>query len=111
MKNIKKYIPAILFFTPFLVLAVRDIPQLINLFVNILNQVSYLLIAVAVVIFLYGVVQYITAGGNEEKRKEAKNTMIWGIVSLFVMIAMWGFVRLLQNTFDLDIESPFSPYL
>jgi len=109
MKKLKKYIPAILFFTPFLVLAVSNIQDLITLVLDILSlYVVPLLIAVAVVIFLAGVVKYITAGGDEEKRKEARNTMIYGIVGLFVMVAVWGLVWLLLNTFSLEEAQP--PY-
>ena len=111
MKNIKKYIPITLIFTPFVALAVENIPGLINLFMNILDYTIALLIALALVTFLWGVIKYITAGGNEEKRGEARNTMIWGIVGLFVMVAVWGFVWLLLNTFDLETGSPPAPAL
>ena len=112
MKNIKKYIPATLFLTPFFALAVEDIYDLVELFKGILSYyVISLLIAVAVVIFLYGVVKYITAAGNEEKRKEAKDAMIWGIVGLFVMVAVWGLVNLLYYTLDLNTNAPPYPEL
>lgn len=68
---------------------------------NILIYAVPLLIAVAVVVFLYGVVKYITAGGSEEKRAEARMTMIYGIIGLFVMVAIWGLVGILLNTFGI----------
>ncbi|MCX6731512.1 MAG: pilin [Candidatus Parcubacteria bacterium] len=111
MQKIKKYIPAILFLTPFFALAVSNIYDLMDEIMIILNYTVPLLIAVAVVIFLVGVVKYITAGGDEEKRKEARNTMIWGIVGLFVMIAVWGLVWLLLNTFNLETTRPDYPEL
>ena len=65
----------------------------------IFTRVGYLLIAFAVVIFLWGVFQFIRAGGDE-KTQAGKEFMFWGIVGLFVMVSVWGIVAILQNTFS-----------
>ena len=112
MQKHKKYIPAILFFTPFFALAIgKDIFYVIGLVEDILTWLVPLLIGVAVVVFLWGVVKYITAGGDEEKIKKGRDTMIWGIVGLFVMVAVWGLVWILLNTFNLDTGTPPYPAL
>ncbi|OGI69993.1 hypothetical protein A3A09_02485 [Candidatus Nomurabacteria bacterium RIFCSPLOWO2_01_FULL_42_20] len=68
---------------------------------NIINTIVLIIIALAFLFFLVGVVKYITA--KEEKAKgEARNNMIYGIIGLFVMFAVWGLVKLLQNTFGLE---------
>ena len=72
----------------------------------IINAVIPLLIAVAVVLFLYGVVKFITSGGDEEKRKEARNFMLYGIIGLFVMVSVWGLVNILTGTFGLSPNIP-----
>ena len=110
MKKIKKYIPVILTFTPFFALA-QNAEDIITRIMSVLNVVVPLLIAVAVVIFLYGVIKYITAGGDEEKRKESRNVMIYGIVGLFVMVAVWGLVNVLISTFGLETTVPIVPGL
>lgn len=110
MQKSKKYIPVFLALTPFFALA-ATVTSLIGTIMSILNVVVPLLIALAVVIFLWGVVQYITAGGDEEKRKGARNTMIWGIVGLFVMVAVWGLVNVLISTFGLTTTVPAVPGL
>jgi len=105
----KKYILPVLALTPFLALAVGyDITSLVEKIRGILNIIIPLLIAIAVVVFLFGVVKYVTSGGSEEKRVEARNTMIWGIVGLFVMVAVWGLVAVLVNTFNFQ-TTPVSP--
>ena len=60
------------------------------------------IIGLAALIFIFGLIQFVTSGGDEEKRKEARNTIIWGIIIIFVMTSVWGLVSLLQNTFGLD---------
>ncbi|MBI4692244.1 MAG: hypothetical protein HY773_02275 [Candidatus Terrybacteria bacterium] len=79
---------------------------LIDRVIGILNDVVPLLIGVAVVVFLYGVLKFITSAGDETKRKEGKDVMIYGIIGLFVMVAVWGLVWILLNTFSLQTGTP-----
>jgi len=65
------------------------------------NIVIPLIIAIAGLYFMWGVVQYVTAGDSEEKRDSGRSMMVYGIVALFVMISVWGLVNLLADTFGL----------
>ena len=57
------------------------------------------LILVGVVTFLSGIVRFVGAGDNEEKRQAGRQVMIYGIIILFVMVSIWGFVNILQQSF------------
>lgn len=73
---------------------------------------SVLFVSMAIAVFLYGVLKYVGSGDNEEKRTEARSTMVYGIVVLFVMVSLWGLVNFLGNTFNFDntfIESANIP--
>ncbi len=61
-----------------------------------------LLVLISVVVFIYGVVKYIGGAGDSKNREEGRNFMIYGIVALFVMVSVWGFVSILQGTFGLS---------
>ncbi len=63
------------------------------------NNIIYLLMAASVVYIVWGAFQMVS---SEEKREEAKKTIYHGIIALFVMISIWGFVNILNNTFGLD---------
>ncbi|MBI4692243.1 MAG: hypothetical protein HY773_02270 [Candidatus Terrybacteria bacterium] len=111
MKMVKKIIPLGLAFAPFLALG-ADAIGVIGTIKGVLNAVVPLLIGVAVVVFLYGVIKYITSGGDPEKRTEARNVMIYGIIGLFVMVAVWGLVNVLISTFGLGggpVQGPSLP--
>ena len=58
-----------------------------------------IIISLAVLYFLWGVAQYML---SSDKKEEAKDKMLWGIIGLFVMVSIWGLVGLLSDTFDLD---------
>ncbi len=59
-----------------------------------------LLFAVAFIVFLWGIFQaFILGGADEEKRKEGKQFIVWGLVGFFVMVSVWGIVNLFVNSF------------
>jgi len=51
-----------------------------------------IVVAIALLAFFWGLVKFIFAQGNEEAKSEGKKIMIWGLVALFVMVAVWGLV-------------------
>lgn len=67
-----------------------------------INQAIFLLFSVATLVFLYGVVAYVIAGGDEKKGSAARSYMMWGIIGLAMMAAVWGFVNLVVETLGLS---------
>ena len=69
----------------------------------LIQSVVPLLFAVAIVMFIWGVVQFFIIGAGEEaKREQGKQFMIWGILALAVMVSVWGLVRILGDSFSID---------
>ncbi|MDD2753169.1 MAG: hypothetical protein PHT44_00950 [Candidatus Portnoybacteria bacterium] len=84
---------------PMMVLAASDLTGTINQLKVILNGVIGLLFVLVTLYFVWGVVQYVSAGGEDAKLKLGKEHMIWGIVGMAVMAGAWGLVNILLNTF------------
>jgi hypothetical protein len=66
---------------------------------DLINRLIPIVISIALLLFLIGIVQFVTAGGDEEKRAAARGMIIFGIIALFVMVSVWGFVNILSKTF------------
>ena len=64
------------------------------------NLIVPLMLAVAVVVFIYGVIKYIIAKGGEDTKK-ARDLIIWSVVGLAAILAVWGLANLLINFFGL----------
>ena len=73
---------------------------------DLLNSVVPMLIAAAVAFFLWSVLKYINSGDNAEARIQARALMIYGIIAIFVMVSLWGFVNVLVETFNLEESIP-----
>lgn len=76
----------------------NDLATSIGTVRGIINAIIPLVIGVAVLVFLFGLVQYVTAGADEEKKAAARGIIIYGIIIIFVMTAVWGFVGILSKT-------------
>jgi Na+/proline symporter len=65
-----------------------------------------LIFALAVVMFVWGVVQFVINSDEEAKKAKGKQFMIWGIIALAVMVSVWGLVSILGNTFGIKTIIP-----
>ena len=68
-----------------------------NIKAYILNPIIGFMFAVAVVMFIYGIVEWIWDGDNEEKVEVGKKHMIWGIIGIFVMLGVYGILNILSG--------------
>jgi hypothetical protein len=58
------------------------------------DAVIMLFYALAFFLFLFGVLKYFFAQG-EEGRAKGKQHILWGIIALAVLFAIWGIIRFL----------------
>lgn len=65
--------------------------------VNLLIPISA---ACALLFFFWGLAQSILHSGEDVE--EGKNIMKWGIVSLFIIVAIWGIVVFIQKAFGIE---------
>ncbi len=73
-----------------------------------LNALIGLFITLAIVVFFWGLIKYLVGEGSEGKGQGLK-IMFFGVVSIFVMVSIWGIIRLLQSTFSVTSTMPVIP--
>lgn len=81
--------------------AINSLNDIFAFISSTLNTLLPLIIAAAVVYFIYGIAMYVISG-SEDAKDAAKNKIIYGVIGLFVMISVWGLVNILVNTFGLN---------
>ena len=84
--------------------AISNVDDIFAFIQHLLNVILPLIIAAAVVYFVWGMFQLFLAG-DEEKKDKAKTTIIYGVIAIFVMVSIWGLVNILSNTFGLNNTS------
>lgn len=81
-----------------------DTLALANVF---LNAAIGLFITLAIVVFFWGLIKYLVNAGEE--KSAGLTIMFYGVIAIFVMVSIWGIVRLLQNTFGVTSTDPIIP--
>lgn len=95
---------------------VTDVDSLGLWLMDFFNQLYYLLLALALVLFIWGLARFllnIGDVGDKSKydstgaRQRGKSLMIWGIASLFVVYTLWAIVSfIVYGSFDLVTDTP-----
>ena len=65
---------------------------------SIVNPGVYLLFAVAMAYFLWGVYKYVASADNPEARTQGQWHILYGVVGLAIMISAFGIVRFVINS-------------
>ncbi len=73
---------------------------LINLINNILVPV---LMAIAFIVFIWGIYKYFIYGAAEEKSQtEGRQLVLWGLIGFVIILSLWGIVNLFMGTLGLS---------
>jgi hypothetical protein len=95
----KLYVALILITFPTLTSAqAYDFRSLVALFIDMIKTLVPLIVGLTLLYFIWGIFQLVRSN-SEDARKEAIGVITYGIVSLFVMISVWGLVSILTSTF------------
>jgi hypothetical protein len=63
-----------------------------------LSYVVPALITIAVIYFIWGVITFM-GSSDEESKKMARTKIINGLIGLFVIVAFWGIIAIVKQTF------------
>lgn len=112
------------FFTLFVFAAMASVPlvsaaqgnlqNIYDLVAAVRGIASNLVIAVfliAVLVFGWGIVKYLTAAGDAAKLKAARGFLWWGVIGMFVLSALWGILTFIGEAFDVstNLEGTIKP--
>jgi len=75
---------------------------------TILNAVILVMFALLIIYFIWGVIQYVSAGGDEEKLKTGKQHMLWGIIGIAIVGAIFGITNWLYGVFGVNTAGNYA---
>ena len=71
----------------------------------ILNPLIVLGFAIALLYFFYGVFTFVPNAGNEKGRELGKRSIVWGLIGMFIMVSVFGIIRVILNTFSIPTNN------
>mgnify|MGYP000329909870 CR=1 FL=1 len=76
-------------------LKTSSIPELIGI---VINAILGIVGSIALVMFVYGGLQWMLSGGNADRVKAGRQTFVWAILGLVVIFTSYIIVRTIFNT-------------
>lgn len=64
---------------------------------GILQPLVTLLMALAVMYFLYGIVRFIKDQSSEDAQEAGKKHMMWGVIGLAIMVSVYGILNFINS--------------
>lgn len=71
----------------------------------IVNPIIILLFAIALLVFLWGVAEFILNMGSEMARSNGRKHMFWGIIGFAIMVSVWVIIGIIKGTFGIDCST------
>ena len=98
MKLFRRIFPLLLLAYPSSVLAAapKNFAELAGLLVKIIDTGTSVLIVGGFVVYFWGISQNVLHFEDDPEKRRAY--FFWGLLVLFVMVSIWGIIRLLENT-------------
>jgi len=69
-----------------------------NILREIVNPVIALLVGIAVLVFIWGVFEFVRNAESSDERKTGGQHMLWGAIGLFIMVSAYGIMNLIIGT-------------
>ena len=64
----------------------------------IVNPIIYMMFTAAFIVFIWGLVQFVSHLDNEESRSVGGKHMVWGLIGMTIMISVNAIIDIIQNT-------------
>ena len=71
----------------------------------IITPLLQLFFAVALVVFAWGVVQFLLALNKGGKLEDGKQHMLWGILGMAIMMGAYGIITIVLGTFNVNLPT------
>lgn len=88
---------ALIVFAPVIASAQSPLIDIMQNLIVLLLRLLPIAMTLAVLAFFWGMALLTLNAGNEQKRTTGKSIMFWGILTLFVMVSIWGIVSVLAQ--------------
>jgi len=78
--------------------------QAVNKLVDVIvNPAIYVVFSLGLLIFVFGVVEFLQELSKGGDTKKGKSHMLWGIIGMFIMVSVFGILHLLNSTFGFGL--------
>ena len=106
INKFKYFLPLTSVMLPFVAFASTNatLKDIISLIAGYLNIILALMMGLAVVFFVFYVIQYFAR--PNDKRGEGATYVMWSLIGFFIIFSFWGVVNIFIQSFSLGSNTP-----
>lgn len=86
-----------------------NITSLLTELLGVFDIILLVIFGIAVIVFSWGIVKYITAAGDATKIKEARSFILWGLVGITILVVIYGLVQFIEQALELPSGEGITP--
>lgn len=86
------------------------VPLLRKIDTFILNPLIGLAFAVATIVFLFGIFQFIMSETADSARETAKKKILYGLLGMFIMSSAYGLIHIVLGTFGIPTDTGITQF-
>lgn len=68
----------------------------------IVNPIIQVMFALALILFVYGIFNFVRGADNPEVRKQGQQHMLYGLIGLTIMVSVFTIMHLVLNTLGVN---------
>ena len=73
---------------------------------TLLEKAVPLMLSIIFVWFVWGIGKYVVSAKDDKTKEEARNIIIYAVIVFSVIFGIWGLVKIVTGTFDIEQEAP-----
>lgn len=85
----------------------RNFAEFIQIFIDLIKLALPVMVAIALLVFFKGLIAFIAKSGDAKSHEEGRNLMVWGVIALFIMVSVFGILRLFYGDLGFDNDRSF----
>lgn len=74
-----------------------------RVYAAIIEPLLFVIFGLAAIIFIWGVVEFIQNSDNDKDREKGKQSMIWGVIGMVIMVSVFGIVNIVVGTIGAEL--------
>ena len=78
-------------------ISANSIPQLVSNIIQVLLGTTG---ALALLMFVYGGILWMTSGGNQERITKGKNTLVWATLGIMIIFSSYAILKVVFKAFE-----------
>ncbi len=83
--------------------ALTGVKEWVAGFGDLVDAVYLMLFGIALLVFVWSMIQVIIKAGDPKAKEEARNRMIWGIIAIFIMFSIMGIVSWIGGNLNIEV--------